>query len=358
MTVTQGLGPIVLLAAMLAGLSWLPVRTAETAPPTYCLAGDWPRLSSGITLGQAAGLAMDSAGVVYVFHRADQSVGTPRSIVARARALVERLLMGETPREPIEADTILAIDPESGAVLSSFGAERFVIPHGLTIDAEDNLWVTDIGLHQVFKLSKDGEPLLVLGEPGVSGADRTHFNGPTDVAVASDGGVFVTDGYRNARVVKFSAEGAYLFEWGGPGTGPGQFKVPHGIAIDDRDTLYVADRGNARIQVFAPDGRFLYQISGPEIGRPWAVAVAPDGRLYAVDGGDKDPDAPRSGLLALSRRGDLIARWSGYGYEPGNLVWPHDLAVSGEAEVFVGEVYNANRIQKFTPRCITAAPSG
>ncbi len=94
------------------------------------------------------------------------------------------------------------------------------------------------------------------------------------------------------------------------------------------------------------------------IGRPWAVEVGRDGYLYAVDGGDQDPDKPRSGLLVLSRDGEVIARWSRYGYQAGQLVWPHDLAVSARAEVFVGEVFDANRVQKFRPECGPAAPAG
>lgn len=257
----------------------------------------------------------------------------------------------ETARETIAQDTILALDPATGALLASFGAGRFRIPHGLTLDGDDNIWVTDVGLHQVFKFSRRAALLLTLGEAGRAGDDRSHFDGPTDVAVAADGAIYVADGYGNARVVKFSPEGAYLMAWGGRGAAPGQFNVPHGIAIDARGQLYVADRGNARIQVFDGGGAFLRQIAGPEIGRPWAVDLGPDGPLYALDGGDQDAARPRSGLLALTPEGAVLARWSGYGTEPGSLVWPHDLAVSSGSEVFVGEVLDANRVQKFKPGC-------
>jgi peptidylamidoglycolate lyase len=347
-----------LLAALPAGAVWAPARAAEARDPAYCLVEDWPSLPTGLELGQAAGLDIDSRDVVYVFHRGSKSWAGNPSFADLAMNLVARLFEGDTSQDPIAQDTILAIHPTTGALLNSFGPERFMIPHGLTIDGKDNLWVTDVGLHQVFKYSKDGELLLALGEPGVPGPERTRFNGPTDIAVARDGAFYVADGYGNARVVKFSAEGEYLFEWGGPGAEPGHFNVPHGIAIDDDDNLYVADRGNARIQVFDRDGGFLRQISGPEIGRPWAVDVAADGRIYMIDGGDQDPENPRSGLLVLTPEGRLIARWSRYGYEPGNLVWPHDLAVSRSAEVFVGEVFDANRIQKFRPDCGAPAPSG
>lgn len=356
MTLTRRICPILLPAVLLAAVSWNSASAAEISEPIYCLAADWPNLPAGLELGQVAGLGFDPEGVVYLFHRGAKSwVGNP-TLAAKAWSLMARLFEGDTSKDPIAENTILAIDPVTGALLSSFGAERFVIPHGLTVDANDTLWVTDVGLHQVFKFNRRGELLLTLGEAGVAGAGRTRFDGPTDVAVARDGSIYVADGYGNARVVKFSANGEYLFEWGGRGAGPGRFNVPHGIAIDARGNLYVADRGNGRIQVFDQDGGFLRQISGPGIGRPWALDIAGDGRLYVVDGGDQDPAKPRSGLLVMTLEGRVIARWSGYGYEPGNLVWPHDLAVGDNLEVFVGEVFDANRVQKFRLGCPVPAP--
>ncbi len=342
-------------AATAAATAESPAESPGAPRPTYCLVAEWPNLPEDLQLGQAAGLGIDSRGLVYVFHRGDRSWGPTPSQVARERTLWEALwasLFDEDPaRETVTQDTILALDPATGELRASFGAGRFRIPHGLTLDGDDNIWVTDVGLHQVFKFSREGVLMLTLGEAGQAGDDRTHFDGPTDVAVAADGTVYVADGYGNARVVKFSPEGTYLMTWGGRGAAPGQFNVPHGLATDARGRLYVADRGNARIQVFDGAGRFLYQIAGPEIGRPWAVDLGEDGTLYALDGGDQDAARPRSGLLALTPEGEVRARWSGYGYEAGSLVWPHDLAVSSSSEVFVGEVLDANRVQKFKPGC-------
>ncbi len=357
--------PVLLLAA-----AWALPQAAAEAPgapkPAYCLVADWPNLPADLQLGQAAGLGIDSRGLVYVFHRGERSWGARSggarsggaaggglvsSLAARARALWARLFATGGASGTIAQDTILALDPATGELVAGFGAGRFRIPHGLTLDGDDNIWVTDVGLHQVFKFSREGALLLTLGEAGRAGGDAAHFDGPTDVAVAADGAIYVADGYGNARVVKFSPEGAYLMAWGGRGAAPGPFKVPHGIAIDARGQLYVADRGNARIQVFDGEGTFLRQIAGPGIGRPWAVEVGADGILYAVDGGDQDAARPRSGLLALTPEGELLARWSGYGTEAGSLVWPHDLAVSSSSEVFVGEVLEANRVQKFKPGC-------
>lgn len=342
-----GLIPLMLLLAV----AWAPSNSPASPEPAYCLAADWPNLPEGTEIGQAAGLGIDSRDVVYLFHRGARSWGTEPSLVARAQALWAELFAVTPQRETIAQNTILALDPASGELLASFGADRFRIPHGLSLDREDNIWVTDVGLHQVFKFSRDGTLLLSLGVAGQAGDDAAHFDGPTDVAVADDGAIYVTDGYGNARVVKFSPAGVYLMAWGGRGAAAGQFDVPHGIAIDGRGRLYVADRGNARIQVFDGAGRFLRQIAGPEIGRPWAVDLGEDGILYTIDGGDQDPSLPRSGLLALTPEGEVLARWSGYGYEAGSLVWPHDLTVSRRSEVFVGEVLDANRIQKFKPGC-------
>ena len=124
------------------------------------------------------------------------------------------------------------------------------------------------------------------------GLDGRHFNKPTDVAVAPDGSFYVSDGYGNSRVAKFSAKGEFLFDWGHKGDQPGEFDIPHGIARDGEGRIYVADRTNSRIQVFKGDGTFLYQWKSPELGRPWALSFGPDGRLYVVDGGDLNPGLP------------------------------------------------------------------
>lgn len=350
-----------LLALGMIAASLTPVAMSArgaTADPRYCLVDDWPNLPGGLKLGQVAGLDVDTRGVVYVFHRGSKSWAGNPSFVDVARTFIFGLFGGDPSTETVTEDAILALHAETGELLSSFGAGHFQIPHGLTIDAQDNLWVTDVGLHQVFKYSKDGKLLLSLGKAGVAGEDPDHFDGPTDIAVGRDGSIYVADGYGNARVVKFAADGRYLDAWGGHGTAPGEFNVPHGIAIDAEDNLYVADRGNARIQVFDRDGHFLRQISGARIGRPWALDIARDGRLYVIDGGDQDPANSRSGLLVMTRQGEIIARWSRYGYEPGNLVWPHDLAVSDQRDVFVGEVFDSNRIQRFKPDCRLGIAAG
>jgi peptidylamidoglycolate lyase len=251
--------------------------------------------------------------------------------------------------DPIEAPTILLFDGASGRQLSAWGAGQFAMPHSLTVDGQDNVWVTDVALHQVFKFTHTGTLLLTLGERGVPGDDSAHFNRPTDVAVAPDGSFYVSDGYRNSRVVRFSKEGRYLFAWGRKGSLQGEFNVPHSVALDADGHVYVADRSNARIQVFDSTGHFLTEWKGPRLGRPWAVRVGPDGYLYVIDGGDQPTTPPdRARILKLSSQGGVIDSFGSFGNYDGQFVWPHSLAVAADGTVYVGDVGTGMRVQKFT----------
>ena len=143
--------------------------------------------------------------------------------------------------------------------------------------------------------------MRTLGERGVPGADAAHFNLPTDVAVLADGSFYVSDGYKNTRVVKFTADGKYDFEWGGKGAGQGQFNLPHGVAVDATGRVIVCDRTNSRLQVFDPRGKFLTEWKGPLIGRPYGVSIGAEGHVFLIDGGDLS--SPKS-VLAIET--DLV----------------------------------------------------
>jgi DNA-binding beta-propeller fold protein YncE len=170
----------------------------------------------------------------------------------------------------------------SGRVLSSFGAGKFAWPHGIYVDADGNVWVTDARGgngrgHQVTKFAPDGKMLLTLGVAGVPGNDDTHFDGPTDVVVAANGDVFVSDGHEpvsNNRILKFTRDGKLAKTWGGTGSAPGQFLVPHALAMDSRGRLFVADRDNNRLQIFDQDGKFLEEWT--QFGRPSGLYIAKD----------------------------------------------------------------------------------
>jgi peptidylamidoglycolate lyase len=272
---------------------------------------------------------VDSHNNVFVFHRSGRQWTTP------------------FPTEPIAAPTVTVIDGQSGKRVTSWGAGLFIMPHGLTIDREDNVWLTDVGLHQVFKFTHEGKLLLTLGERGKPGSDRAHFNLPTDVAVLPDGSFYVSDGYKNTRVVKFTAEGQYDFEWGTKGDAPGQFNLPHGIAVDARGRVYVCDRSNSRIQIFDARGKFLDQWKGPQIGRPYGVAVASTGHIFVIDGGEPSlRQSDRGKAVELDADGRVLDTFGSFGKEPGQFQVGHDIAVANDGSVYVAEGAGL-RVQKF-----------
>ena len=303
-----------------------------TDKDSYAVVHGWPELPVGRTLGQATGVGVDSHNHVFVFHRAGREWSDP------------------FPADPIEAPTVMVFDGDTGKMLAEWGSNMFVMPHGLSVDAGDNIWMTDVGRHQVFKFSHDGDLLLTLGENRVAGADSEHFNLPTDVAVLSDGSFYVSDGYANTRVVKFSPQGQFQFQWGEAGSSEGRFDLPHGIAVDGESRVYVADRSNARVQVFDREGSFLAQWKSTEIGRPYAVAIGPDEKAYIVDGGDQPPGPPdRSRAMRMSLNGDVETTFGRYGNYDGQFQLGHDIAVAADGAVYVVDAWG-KRVQKFITR--------
>lgn len=298
----------------------------------YAVVHGWPELPVGRTLGQATGVGVDSHNHVFVFHRAGREWSDP------------------FPADPIETPAVMVFDGDTGKMLAEWGSNMFVMPHGLSVDAENNVWMTDVGRHQVFKFSHDGDLLLTLGENRVAGADSKHFNLPTDVAVLSDGSFYVSDGYANTRIVKFSPQGKFQFQWGEAGSSEGRFDLPHGIAVDGESRVYVADRSNARVQVFDREGSFLAQWKSTEIGRPYAVAIGPDEKAYIVDGGDQPPGPPdRSRAMRMSLNGDVETTFGRYGNYDGQFQLGHDIAVAADGAVYVVDAWGM-RVQKFIAR--------
>lgn len=312
----------------LIGSIFLLTATA-LAQPQREVVPDWPRLPEKHTLGLCAGVGVDAQNRVFVFHRSGRKWSNP------------------FPKEPISLPTVSVIDGASGKLLASWGENRFVMPHGLSIDHAGNVWLTDVGLHQVFKCTPDGKVLLMLGEAGVPGADHTHFNLPTDVAVLHDGSVYVSDGYKNTRVIRFSAEGRFEFEWGTKGSGQGEFHLPHGIAVDARGRVIVCDRENERLQIFDARGGFLAAWLGAHLGKPYGIAAAPDGCILVIDGGSPSlkPDL-RGKAVELDANGRVIDAFGSFGNAPGQFQLGHDIAVGPDGAIYVAEGTGA-RVQKF-----------
>ena len=187
-----------------------------------------------------------------------------------------------------DLDNIFLFDAD-GKLQKSFGAGLFVWPHGIHVDADGNVWVTDARGHedrghQVHKLSPDGELLMSLGKAGVAGDGMDEFNGPSDVLVAPDGSIFVADGHGsegNNRVMKFDADGDFQKTWGTTGKEDGEFRDPHALAMDSTGRLFVGDRGNSRIQIFDQDGNHLE--TWTQFGRPSGLFIDDDDILYAAD---------------------------------------------------------------------------
>lgn len=315
-----------------AALGLLLASIAEAQPqpqPHHAVVPGWPQLPEGHTLGLCAGVGVDAQNRVFVFHRSGRKWSNP------------------FPKDPIATPTVSVFDGPTGKLLFSWGADRFIMPHGLTVDAEGMLWLTDVGLHQVFRCTPEGQVLLTLGEAGVPGADHAHFNLPTDVAVLGDGSFYVSDGYKNTRVVKFTAAGRFEREWGSKGTGPGQFHLPHGIAVDAQGRVIVCDRENERLQLFDAKGTFLQEWKSAIIGKPYGVDVAADGRIFIIDGGSPSlKPAQRGKAVVLDVQGAVVETFGSFGQGAGQFQLGHDIAVGPDGAVYVAEGTGA-RVQKF-----------
>ncbi|XP_026354318.1 peptidyl-glycine alpha-amidating monooxygenase isoform X13 [Ursus arctos] len=321
--------------------SWEPEHTGDFHVEE---ALDWP----GVYLlpGQVSGVALDLQNNLVIFHRGDH--------VWDGNSFDSMFVYQQRGLGPIEEDTILVIDPNNAAVLQSSGKNLFYLPHGLSVDKDGNYWVTDVALHQVFKLDPNskGGPLLILGRSMQPGSDRNHFCQPTDVAVDPDTGtIYVSDGYCNSRIVQFSPTGEFITQWGEESSRsnpkPGQFSVPHSLAlVPHLGQLCVADRENGRIQCFTTDTKeFVREIKHASFGRNvFAISYIP-GLLFAVNGkpffGDQDPV---QGFVMNFSSGEIIDV-----FKPvrKHFDMPHDIAASGDGTVYVGDAHT-NTVWKFT----------
>ena len=267
---------------------------ANDAPNPYKFDFGWAKLPKGRTWGAAVGVATDRDGKsIWVFDRCENATDCSKSTV----------------------DPIMKFD-STGKMVKSFGGGLFNYPHGLHVDPDNNIWVTDGRAmnngkgHTVMKFNQDGKLLMTLGKPGVAGATQDTFNAPSDVYVAPNGDIFVADGHggdTNNRIVKFTKDGKYIKEWGKKGTGPGEFNVPHRLAMDSAGRLFVADRSNNRIQVFDQDGNYLLQWK--QFGSPSGLWIDKNDMLYVADNSPDERNPPyRSGIrIGSVKDGKVVA---------------------------------------------------
>lgn len=313
-------------------------------------ASDWGQ--EEVPYGQVVAVALDSAGDVVVFHRGEKSWdgATFRSNTLRDTT------------DPIKSPTLLHLRKDTGHIINKWGEKFFFVPHGLTLDKNDNIWVTDVGMHQVFKFPAgygNGQPLLTLGTRFEPGNDDTHFCKPTGVAVMTSGEFFVSDGYCNARIIKYSADGKILYQFGKQSKynyfdlsslpAPGTFSIPHALTLADNEgEVCVADRENGRVQCFTTTlGKFARQFKFDAWGkRLFSVSYSPanGGKIFAVNG----PSLLGTQKLKVYEvdytSGELLGAFS-----PKNegLSNPHDVVVSADGrEVYVAEI-GPNNVWKF-----------
>ena len=288
---------VTLVLAVVVVIVMFAVRSHAQDNP-YRLVEGWAQLPEGREWGQVISVDTDAEGNLWVFHRCFSEDCVGRT---------------DPP--------ILKFDP-SGKLLKSFGEGIFVRPHGFHVDRDGFVWATDEWGHQVVKFSPDGRVLLTLGKKEIAGEGPDTFNGPTDVAVAENGDIFVTDGHGNARVVKFSKEGQFIKAWGRKGGGPGELDGPHTLAIDSQGRVFVGDRGNHRIQIFDQKGRFLDQWT--QFGWPSGIAITKDDTLLVAD------NLSREGITVGSAKDGSVTAFIG---QTGVGV-----AADAMGNVYVGEV--------------------
>ena len=331
------------------------VITGEGLPnPAPNVTVNWGTLPEGREWGSTAGIDIDpNDGHIWAYERCGAGTfgaGTPVNC----------------DNNPV--DPIFKFDRNTGEVLANFGGGIMVTPHGIHVDAEVNVWVTDFAGnaegtkgHQVHKFSPDGELLMSLGTAGQPGSGPNQLNQPNDVITAPDGSIFVADGHSGqgmttnqameegreagstARILKFSADGTFIKEWGQLGVRHGEFRTPHGLAFDSRGRLWVADRGNHRLEIFDQDGDYLE--SRYSYGRISGIFID-DEMVYAIDSESSPTNHPnwRNGVRIGSVDGDVVTAFIPP-FERENRVYQgtagEGVAVDSDGNVYAAEGPNS-----------------
>ena len=343
----------ILFAALFVAI---PAFAQQTPEIRFHSVPDFLKLPPDLHLGEATGVAVNSKGHIFVFTRGNS---TGPAYGASAAQLLE-----------------FASD---GKFLHEIGHHLYAwsFAHTVKVDKDDNIWVTDKGSDMVIKFNPEGRVVMVFGRKQEASDEGTEplkhvkpplppvdgmFRQVTDVAWDAAGNAYISDGYVNSRVAKYDKHGDWVKSWGDNGTGPGQFRLPHAIAVDRNNNIYVGDRSNRRIQVFDTDGKFVRQFAidvpvdpnaRPAIGNkptattgtmapgaPWAICITPPPNqvLYSSDGFP-------GRIYKLSLDGKVLGVFGKSGKQLGQFGWVHEIACPSENELYVAEVLNW-RVQK------------
>jgi sugar lactone lactonase YvrE len=292
----------------------------------YVVDPQWPLAKPLIPWGSMAGATVDAHGNIWTLNRGTQ---------------------------PVQV-----FSPE-GKLLQMWPNTYVKAGHQIRIDRDGNIWIPDYRLHVVRKLDRSGQLLLTIGIPDWPGTDDRRLNMPTDVAFAPNGDVFISDGYRNNRIVHCDANGKFIKAWGRMGVAEGEFSLPHSIVMDSKGLLYVADRNNNRIQVFDQSGKFVRAWTGMMV--PWTIWITNSDELYVIG---SSPSRWNAGeiMVGIPPKDQLIMRlstdfeirgWWTFPFQPdatklkpGDLNWVHAVAVDNDGNLYLGDIQGA-RIQKF-----------
>jgi hypothetical protein len=326
------LGAVGLGAPVQSVGSWTPAYPRVNLAPHYEVDASWPQRRPDVPWGPVPSVAVDRHDNVWIHTRTNPAV--------QVYSPEGRYLKGWREDHPNS------------------------LAHGVRFDPEGNVWLVDVGLHIVRKFTPDGRLLLTLGTPGEPDEDVRHFNRPTDVAFAPNGDILVSDGYGNARVVRFDRRGRFIRAWGRLGVAPGQFSIPHSIVCDSKGRVYVADRNNVRIQVFDLRGRLLDVWANILV--PWGLWLGPGDQVWVCGSSPmpwrtdpKYPDAPLGCppkdqlFMKFSPQGRLLQLWTlpkgqDGKEQPGELNWVHGIALDSKGNVYLGDIIG-QRVQKFVP---------
>ena len=329
-------------ALLLAGSLWsqIPEIAYDSAP-------NFLKLPEHVYLGEAAGVATNSRGNIFVYTRTGSefaTTGASRTFTHGGSRLFEFDSNGKYIREIGQA------------------VYGFLFGQAVRVDARDNIWVVDRGANMVIKFDSGGRVLMTMGRKpeavvlaagrgagrGATGAGipGDNFNRPADVAWDAAGNIFIADGYGNARIAKFDQNGKYIQSWGSKGSEPGQFDAPHSIAVDAQGNVYVADPGNKRVEVFDNNGVFKTQLS--HVGAPWAICISPGAHQYLYSSNSNDPGSMDNGeIYKMELDGRVLGKFGRAGKLIKEFGTVNAMDCRNPNLLYVGELTNW-RVQKLT----------